>query len=343
MDRITTKQILGVIDATTDIDSLAPLTQNRTVASLPFAGRYRLIDFMLSNMVHAGIDSVGVFSHPHHNSLKEHIGSGKVWDLDRKNGGLFFFTQRGEEKFGTKMGVQRSMDFFLSSPYKYVLVAKCNIVGRIPILKVLKRHVETGADITEVSYQGKGLGVHIIERELLLKLFKEYEKTSYETIFDFAFAPEAGLVIGQYEATGRLMIVDSLECYYENSMSLLNFENWKHIYTKKYPVYTKVKDQPPTQYLPGSHVSNAIIANGCEIHGEVENSILSRNVQIGKNSIVRNSIIMPRTKIGDNCILDGVIVDKNVDIANGTHLEGTPESPVVVPKGATIEGELVSQ
>src|SRR5689334_23331424 len=122
MSKQTNKQILGVIDATTDIESLRPIIHHRSVASLPFSGRYRLIDFMLSNMVHAGIDSVGIFAPYQNQSLKDHIGSGKVWDLDRKNGGLFFYAPPYEqERFGSKSGFRHSIDFFLRSSHKYVV------------------------------------------------------------------------------------------------------------------------------------------------------------------------------------------------------------------------------
>lgn len=343
MNKLTTKQILGVIDATTYIESLKPVIHNRSVASLPFAGRYRLIDFMLSNMVHAGIDSVGIVSHAQQNSLKEHIGSGKVWDLDRKNGGLFFFAKRENEPFGSKDGIQRIMDFFLRTPHKYVVVAKSNIIGRLPLLDVLKRHKKNTADITELTHEGKELGVFIFEKEMIFRIFEEYKHASQETIFDFIAENVTSITKDYYEVDEKIMVIDSLESYYEDSMSLLDLDTWKQVFPKQYPILTKAKDEPPTKYLQGSHVTNTIIANGCVLKGEVENSILSRSVKVGENTIIRNSIIMPKVEIGDNCVLDGVIIDKNVTISDGTNLVGTNKSPVVVPKGATIQGELISQ
>jgi glucose-1-phosphate adenylyltransferase len=123
-------------------------------------------------------------------------------------------------------------------------------------------------------------------------------------------------------------------------MKLLNPEIWNQLFLKSYPVFTKVKDEPPTKYSKEAIVKNSIVANGCEIEGTVENSIISRAVKIGKNTIIRNCVVMQKSNIGDNCILDGVILDKDVRIEDGVEIKGSLSEPVVLQKGS-VQGALI--
>jgi len=337
MDRLENKQILGIIDATIHIDSLEPLTLNRPIASLPFAGRYRLIDFMLSNMAYAGIDSIGVFSHHVHNSLKGHIGSGKVWDLDRKNGGLFFYVQN-EHEYGHVI-FQHNQEFIRRAPFKYVIIAPSNIVGTVPILKMLNNHKEKEARITQAVYSGEGLPIYLLEREHLVDLISKINPEVPNTFMGFIEDGIKGVEKNLYHINEHLITIDSLICYYTGTMRLLSQENWEKIFGRQFPVITKTKDEPPAKYLPSSNVTNSIIANGCIIEGTVTNSVMARGVKIGKNTIIRNCIIMPGVEICADCVLDGGIVDKDVIIESGAALTGSANDPFVVPKGITVYKE----
>jgi glucose-1-phosphate adenylyltransferase len=121
-------------------------------------------------------------------------------------------------------------------------------------------------------------------------------------------------------------------------MEMLEPEVYKQVFTKEEPIFTKVKDEPPTRYKEGAKVANSMIANGCIIEGAVENSIIFRAVKIGKGSVIRNSIIMQKTQIEENCVLDGVIIDKDVKIESGVKLTGTAETPYLVEKGTVQKG-----
>jgi glucose-1-phosphate adenylyltransferase len=136
-------------------------------------------------------------------------------------------------------------------------------------------------------------------------------------------------------------MIDSIDAYFAASMSLLEPQAWKTIFKRSQPVYTKVKDEPPTRYIKGASAHNSMIANGCMIEGVVENSIISRGVKIGKGSVVKNCIIMQKSQIGENCVLDSVILDKDVKVESGTKIEGTHNMPLVIRKG-TIQGALMN-
>jgi glucose-1-phosphate adenylyltransferase len=328
--------MLGIINATTEFDTYQTLTAERSLASVPFAGRYRLIDFMLSNMVNSGITNVAVFTGQEVRSLMDHLGSGKQWDLDRKRDGLFVFSPEGtsrNERFGSLAHFAKNMTYFLRSKQEYVVIANCYTIGILDFCKILDRHLETGADITEVVHNGKPIETYILSKDLLLSLFEQYKDQGYYSILDVVHDKRHNFQINRYDWTGYLAIIDSLNSYYQNSLDLFHPPVWKQIFNQNEPIFTKVKDEPPTYYKKGAKVTNSIIANGCMIEGEVENSIIFRAVKIGKGSIVRNSIIMQKCRIEENCLLDGVILDKDVQIGDGIQLKGTTEAPYVVNKG----------
>ncbi|MEH7492214.1 sugar phosphate nucleotidyltransferase [Neobacillus niacini] len=335
------QSMLGIINATQELDAFQNLTAHRSIAALPFAGRYRLIDFMLSNMVNSGITSVAIFTGHGVRSLMDHLGCGQQWDLDRKRDGLFVFTPDGKsknEEFGSFTHLAKNITFFLRSRQKYVVITNSNIIGTINFSSVLEHHIKAEANITEIVHHGETLHTYILEKELLLSLFEQYKNQGYYSILDVVNEQLDKIKIERYECKDYIVTINSLESYYKHSMDMLKKEAYYQVFTKDEPVFTKVKDEPPTRYKMGAKVSNSLIANGCMIQGEVENCIISRAVKIGKGAIVRNSIIMQKTQIEDNCVLDGVIIDKDVKIESGVKLTGTRETPYVVEKGTVQKG-----
>ncbi|MFB7139081.1 sugar phosphate nucleotidyltransferase [Gottfriedia sp. NPDC056225] len=333
--------MLGIIEASTHFESLKPLTQHRPLATLPYAGRYRLIDFMLSNMVNSGITSVAVFPDQPYRSIIDHLGSGKHWDLNRKKDGLFIFTpEPSDGAFGTFDFIDKHIQFLQRATQKYVVVANTYTICSVDFRPILKRHIETDAQITELKQFGKSLNIYILEKELLLKLFENFHEKGYETIMDVVRDQNNEVELKAYEIPQQVAIIQTIEDYFEQSMKLLNPEIWNQLFLKSYPVFTKVKDEPPTKYSKEAIVKNSIVANGCVIEGTVENSIISRAVKIGKNTIIRNCVVMQKSNIGDNCILDGVILDKDVRIEDGVEIKGSLNEPVVLQKGS-VQGALI--
>lgn len=328
--------MLGIINATENFPSLQQVTNHRSVAALPFGGRYRLIDFMLSNMVNSHIHSVAIFTSHKNRSLMDHLGSGKQWDLDRKRDGLFLFPpncQCAQDEFGSFAHFSRHIDYFLRSKQEYVVITNSHVVTALDFQSVLERHLYTNAHITEVCHRGKSLQTYVLKKELLLHLFETYQETGYYSLLDIVKEKrKTSLRMESYEHTGYVAVIDSIESYYKHSLEILQPHIWKQLFKKEAPIFTKVKDEPPTRYGKEASVHNAMIANGSIIEGEVENSVVFRSVKIGKGSIVRNSVIMQKSQIGENCILDGVILDKDVRIEDGTILTDASD-PVVIEKG----------
>lgn len=339
------KKILGVIDATTYHEDLEELIVHRSLAALPIAGRYRLIDFVLSNMVNSGIGSVAIFPKYQYRSLMDHLGSGKNWDLDRKRDGLFFFPSPildGTSKvIGSFSHFAANLDYFYRSNQEYAIISNCFTILNMDFRPVLDRHILTGCDITEIQKNGESLEMYIIKTSLLIDLIKTKDNTGYTCMKDVVMDIHHTYKICTYEYNGYVAMIDSIESYFAASMNMLNPQIWKNLFLKDTPIYTKVKDEPPAHYLKGATVQNSMIANGCLIEGKVENSIVSRAVKIGKGSVIKNCVIMQKCQIGENCVLDSIILDKDVKIESGTTLIGSKQSPYVIRKG-TVQGALMN-
>jgi glucose-1-phosphate adenylyltransferase len=338
------KQLLGVIDATTIHEGLEDLMSHRSLAAVPFAGRYRLIDFVLSSMVNSGIRSVAIFPKFQYRSLMDHLGSGKNWDVNRKRDGFFFFPspniEGNNEGIGCFEHFAANMDFFNRSLQKYSIISNCYTVFNMDYKVVLKKHIDSGCDITEITKHGQSLGMFILKTSLLVDLIKNRQDTGYSTMKDVVLNLNHDYKICRYEYDGYAVMINTIERYYSTNLKMLNPEIWKQVFLKYSPVYTKVKDEPPTRYLKGSIVQNAMIANGCQIEGVVQNSIIARGVKIGKGTTVKNCIILQKTYIGENCVLDSVILDKDVKIEDDTVITGTATKPHVIRKG-TVQGALI--
>ncbi|OMP67385.1 GlgC family sugar phosphate nucleotidyltransferase [Domibacillus epiphyticus] len=333
------KSMLGVIDATMLPGEMGELAIHRSPAAIPFAGRYRLVDFVLSNMVNSGIQSVAIFPCSPYRSLIDHLGSGKDWDLNRKRDGLFFFPAQIKEDQLSRMA--ENIDYFERSEQKFVLISSCTTVANIDFVPALERFINQKCDLLEITHKGESTCTYILSLHLLMDLIKNRNETGYTSVQDAVNDQHSSFTICQYEYNGFLQRIRSIKDYYKTSMELLEKDKWSQLFNEFQPIFTKVKDEPPTKYTSNSSVTNSMIANGCNIEGEVNHSIVFRAVHIGKGSTVQNCIVMQKTKIGSNCVLEHVIFDKDVIVEDGAVLRGTPEQPLVVKKGS-VESVVAS-
>ncbi|WP_071393749.1 GlgC family sugar phosphate nucleotidyltransferase [Bacillus tuaregi] len=338
------KKLLGVIDATTYFDDLKDVTTHRSLAALPFAGRYRLIDFVLSSMVNSDIQSVAIFPKYQYRSLMDHLSSGKNWGLDRKRDGLFFFPSPNLDSPSAGIGsfthFAANLDYLYKSTQEYAIIANCYTIFNMDFQPVLDRHIDMGCDITEICQNGQSLDMYLVKKRLLIELIETRHQTGFTCMKDVV----NGVVpysLCTYEYPGLAYKIDSIAAYYQTSMKILHPYVLEQLFTSSQPILTKVKDEPPTRYQKGAVMKNAMIANGCMINGRVENSIIFRGVKIGKGTIIRNSIIMQKCQIGENCVIDSAILDKDVRVESGTVMNGVDKKPLVIRKG-TVQGALMN-
>jgi glucose-1-phosphate adenylyltransferase len=368
------KQVMGVINLVNEPDDLEELTYFRCAASVPFGGRYRLIDFTLSSMVNSGIDNVAVFTHHKYRSLMDHLGSGKEWDLDRKRGGLFLLPSVLDDTTGMSRGdlyqFYSHRDYFYRGKEELVIITRSHMVSNINYKDAVRYHEEMQADITVIYKQvdedepakfrrlavkddgrvtvmedhtGRlrtnniSMEMYIMSKALLLDMVESCLAQGYDHfVRDGIMKNIDKLSVYGYKFEGHLGIVNSIQGYYKHSMELLNPKIWRELFFQKDLIYTKVKDEPPAKYSDTAAVKNSLIANGCMIEGKVENSILFRGVKIRKGAYVKNSIILQNCEIEENVIIENAILDKDVFISRGRVLTGDNKAPFIAAKTKVI-------
>ena len=365
---------VGVIFSNIHDENIPELSAQRTMGSLPFGGRYRLIDFALSNLVNSGITTVGIITKNNYQSLMDHLGSGKDWDLARKTGGLIllppFGARNGEGLYKNRLEALKGITSFLTRRNEdYVILCDCDGVYRMDLSEVIDYHEEKQADITLVCHNEE-IGnsnyyttvksdpsgritdlkinekvrgsdkfysnIMVIGRQFLLSLIEDAVAHNYKSFReDIIMRRTKTLKIFSYDFKGYHATIDSLASYFAHNMELLSKPVRDELFGAR-DIYTKVRDSAPSKYGDNSVVNNSLISDGCIVEGTVENSILFRGVKIGKGSVVRNSIIMQDTVIGDNVSLNCVITDKNVVIRDRRVLSGCEVQPYFLSKGTMI-------
>jgi glucose-1-phosphate adenylyltransferase len=364
-------------------DSLVPeLVTERSMASIPFASRYRLCDFIISSMVHSDITNISLLVRQNYHSLMDHLGSGREWDLARKKGGLNIFppySQKSVKVFNGWIGALESLRGFLASQSEeYVVLSDANFAFNFDFRELIDFHVEKKADVSVVYYEREipevfkrsnvnlkdfyynfdvdknqritnihlnstqsgrvnfGLNIYLIGRERLIELIDDAYIHGYNYFARDILAQQVNqLDIRGYRYDAYVAHIHDMRSYFEENMRLLNEENIQALFEGN-PIYTKIRDDNPTRYVNGSKAKNVLVADGCVIEGEVENSILFRGVRIGKGAKVRNCILMQDTIVEEGADVEYVITDKNVRISAGKSLSGNDSYQVFVSKHQVV-------
>lgn len=369
------KDVIAMINLRND-GTLSVLNEKRPLATIPVGGKFRLIDFTLSNLVNAGIDTVGILLSPQSRSILDHIRSGKEWGLARKGDGLFYLPEEVEDILhpveGDVPAYYKNLIFVKRGNRPYILLTGCDMVQNIDYDDVLHFHRRHNADVTIIyqkqkydfnrsgyaltvnekdrvtnieSRESLKAGENLYQRGILIdsNIFENAIRRAYAKGYNYLITDVLKrnidhLRIFGYNYQGYAKRIDSIDSYFQVNMDLLDAKTWHSLFLKdkQHHIYTKIKDAAPAKYMEESHVSNSLVANGCIIEGRVENSILFRKVKIGKNAVVRNSIIMQHTVIGDDAQLDYVVCDKNSVVQPEAVLSGTKESPLALEKCTVI-------
>ena len=368
--------VLGLIFASINDSTVIDLTKQRTMGSIPFGGRYRLIDFPLSNMVNSGIQEVGVITKSNYGSLMDHLGSGREWDLARKKGGLHLLPPFSHVGGGVYQGRLEALNnvwnFIDYAKSEYVVMSNCDVITNIDFSNVIAQHEESGANITIVYAKGmyrmdKNISTNILtvdedntvtevlvnpdmagecnicldmfvmRTEFLKKIVREAaSKNQHSMIRDVLQGRKDEFVFKGYEHKGVYFKIDSLETYYKTNLMLQQTDIRKSLFNTESPIYTKTGDNAPVKYGLETNVKNSTIADGCMIEGTVENSVLFRGVKVGKGAVVKNCVLMQGTVIGEKCSIESVVTDKEVEISAERVLTGSPEYPLYLSKKAKI-------
>ena len=367
--------VMGIIF--TNDATMGELTNKRTMASIPFGGRYRQVDFALSNLSCAGVRHIGIISRHSYQSLMNHIGDGEEWGLELEEGGLEFLTPYAQSTVGSYRGklesLANAMDFLeYGDEDELVVMTDSAILSNIDLKAVIDAHLASGKDVTVVTKAGicngekkVDLAIKVEDGEIKDMAVDYIADSSYATSMDIfvlskkfliasvkylvsrdKFHMDRDLVMGgwqhgkvsvnTYAFEGTAMFNESVEEYFANSMSLIQKDIRADIFGGAHPTYTKVRDRVPTYYGAGSEIENCLVADGCVLNGEVEDSILFREVTVGKGAEVENCIVFNDAVIGEGAELKYAILDKNVTVTPGAKLIGTKKNPIIVKRGETV-------
>lgn len=349
------------------------LSHKRATGAMPVAGGYRAIDFVLSNMSNSHIQRVAVLTQYNAKSLNLHLSSSKWWDFGRKQGGLYLFTptitqDNGFWYRGTADAIAQNLDFLKSSHEPYVVIASGDCVYKLDFNEVLSYHIAKRADITVVTKQldkdedvtrfgtvktnadGRivefeekpvetqetkvSTGIYVIRRRQLIEMIeRSMEEEHYDFVKDILIRYKNARKIYAYEMAGYWSNIATVESYYRTNMDFLKKDVRDYFFNQYPDIYSKVEDLPPAKYNVGANVKNSLVASGCILNGTVENSVLFKEVFVGKNCTIKNSIILNDVYIGDNVYIENCIVESRGTLrANTSYTNGEEPVKVIVEK-----------
>ena len=356
------KEIVAMILAGGQGSRLGVLTKDIAKPAVPFGGKYRIIDFPLSNCSNSGIYTVGVLTQYKPLDLNAYIGIGDPWDLDRRNGGVTILPPYQGEKGGawykgTANAIYQNIQFVDRYEPEYVLILSGDHIYKMDYYKMLDFHKSHNADATiavidvpldEASRFGimntnedstiyefeekpknpkstnASMGVYIFKWSVL----KEYliqDEMDKDSSNDFGkniipMMLNSGRKLVAYPFKGYWKDVGTIESLWEANMDLLKIDNELNLYDSEWKIYSDNQVRPAQHIGESAKIANSLIVEGCIVNGEVEDSILSQGVTVGKNTIIKDSVIMPNVKIGDNVRIEKAIVGNDSIINNDCHI-----------------------
>lgn len=365
----------GIIFSYETRTELRELVENRVQGSVPFGANYRMVDFILSNMVAAGIQDVGVILQGKCQSMLDHLGSGRSWDLSRNHGGLtllpaFAYSSKAGvvTPFRGKLEALGCMLHYLQDIRQdYVVLADSDVIFNLPLREVLARHIESGADMTVVCTAAPGdatdtcfrlspdgritdttygvgaegdcrcLNLCVLRKDTLVSLVTDCMAHS-EVSFRRDLLQKRGKTMDfrAYLWDGYAARISQIPEYYARSMELLDPAVRADLLRPDRPILAKDNDSPASYADPEGTSVNCLMADGCDIQGHVENSILFRGVKIERGADVRDCILFKGTIVRRGATLRHVITDKYVEIQSDRTLRGDANYPMVIARGSKV-------
>ena len=354
------------------------LSEKRSKPAVPFGGKFRIIDFALSNCTNSGIFQIGILTQYLPLSLNEHIGVGKPWDLDRRDSFVTLLQPNNSWYEGTADAIRKNLEFIKRYASKYVLILSGDHIYKMDYSKMIEQHKQTGADLTiaakivpleEASRFGiletdsnlkinkfvekpkepksnkASMGIYVFSTQALIDAIEAHPEIN-DLDFGMHIIPEMIQTknVYAYEFYDYWKDVGTYDSYVEANLELCH-DTALDLYDTKWKIYTRTEDLPPVKVGEQAKISTSLISNGCRIEGDVEESVLSPGVVVGKGSTVKHSVILNDVVIGENCKIENTIIDKETHIGNnsiiGTGDDYTPnkDNPKVLSSGLNVIGK----
>lgn len=354
------KEMIAMLLAGGQGSRLGVLTANLAKPAVAFGGKYKIIDFPLSNCINSGVDTVGVLTQYRPLRLNQHIGIGMPWDLDRNIGGVTVLppyekSNNSEWYTGTANAIYQNMEFIDYYNPDYVLILSGDHIYKMDYENMLDYHKSCGADVTLATYtvpweEASRFGVVITDENNVISEFEEKPanprsnkasmgiyiftwKVLRDALITMKDVPSCdfgkhiiphchsnGKKICAYEFKGYWKDVGTLGSYWEANMELVDLIPEFNLYEEFWKIYTKSEACPPQYIDASSTVSRCIIGEGTEIYGDVENSVIGSRVTIEDGAVVKNSIIMNGVTIGAGAYIDRAVIAEDVIVGNNAKL-----------------------
>ena len=361
---------IGLITTNYAISGFGALAEERAPASVPFGGRYRLMDFALSNLVNSRIQTVGLITPYYYRSIIDHVGAGKEWGLDRKDGGLYVlpgsaYGFRDTEGRFLFRDIIQNLPYFQKGDGDYILASSGTLVCNIDYQPMIAAHELRGDDVTLLyrdarpgekrralyldldgsrvtdilrAQEGQAvfLDSFIINRSVILRLARDFENMGHLDLMDILKMAQGGLHISAFRFDGYVADMGSAREYLKANLELRDRALRRELFNPDRQIFTKIHDTPPALYAKGSRVKASMFSSGCIIEGEVENSIIFRSTRIEAGASVKNCVIFDKCVVKAGAQLENVICDRSVTITPDTVIRGTADSPCILPKGGVI-------
>ncbi len=367
---------LGIISFSENHIWVEGMETYRSIPAFSFLGRYRVVDFPISNMSNSGIDRIQVYIRRKPCSLVEHIGTGRHYNINSKSGYLqmvFADSQEDKDYYNTDIkAYAENLDRMVKASNTHVVIAPGYMVYTQDFDDLLKQHDESGADVTLLYHKvdnakeaflscdflnlNKQKGVESIERnngttknrnifmdtyvmrkEIFLDLVQAAQKASSMYTMKHIINDMCGeLDIRGVAHKGFFAPIDNLKSYYDANLSLLDQKNVKSLFSEEWPIYTRTSDSCPTQYYETADVKSSFVSNGCRIEGTVENSVIGRGCVIKPGAVVKNCVVLADTVIGNDVHIEGQVVDRLAKVTRMKEIIAEPEKPGYVKRNDMV-------
>lgn len=358
---------LGIINFSGNHIHVEGMQDYRPIAAFSFLGRYRAIDFPISNMSNSGIERIQVYVNKQPRSLAEHLGTGRHYNINSKRGRVqMLFSENGLENtlYDTDIAAYiENMECIEESTAPYVVVAPSYMIYTEDFNEFLKLHEESNADISLLYHtvdnakeaylncdilnltKQKGvlsieknrgtannrnifMDTYIMKRELFIDLVKKARKlSSMYTLPQIVNSHCEDLDIRGVSHRGYFAAITDLKSYYDANISLIDYHDAQTLFKENWPIYTRTNDSCPTQYYNSSSVKKSVVSNGCLIGGSIENSVIGRGCIIKEGAVVKNSVVLPDVVIEEGIHVENQVVDKHARVLHVKEIVGTPDQP----------------
>ena len=366
----------GIVNCSSKNVWVEGLQDYRPIGAFSFLGRYRVIDFPISNLSNSGIDRIQVYVNSKPRSLTEHVGTGRHYNINSKSGMLqilFSEERSGNDIYNTDIAAYlENMECINRMHHPYVVIAPNYMIYTCDFSKLIDQHTESGADITLLYHtvdnardhflscnilnlnkqkgvlsiepnQGTAknrsifMDTYIMKKELFVDLVKKAkEMSSAFTLADIVNEECKELDVRGVAHRGYFASITDFQSYYDANMGLIDRQKANELFDPEWPIYTRTNNSSPTHYYKTANIKSSVIANGCMIEGTVENSIVGRGCIIKKGAVIKNSIISTDVEIGENVHVENQVVDKHSRLIRVKEVISDPEHPGYIKRGDTL-------